>query len=269
VNSDRARSLAPALAAALVLGVGAFGVVLSAVAWAIVLLLAAWAAWYFRIGRMGDGAVLTVALTMLATYAIPLGMFLVPFPALLSLFILAYWRDPPEPPLPWLRMGLFGWTGAVAALAVAIAGGAAAWGAVALMPSRLNGCAWARDTESWLHMTAGDLASRALMVGIIGGGAEEALFRGALQERLTRALGPLPAVFVQAVAYAAYSFAGLGWAHLAGLHGGARLGAGAAVGLVLGFLLGVLRQLSDGLFAPWVAHALANVVIRFVVRAVC
>jgi hypothetical protein len=56
------------------------------------------------------------------------------------------------------------------------------------------------------------------------------------------------------------------WAHLAGLHGGLGLGAAAVVGLVLGLLLGTLRHLSNGIFAPWIAHALASVAIRFAVR---
>jgi membrane protease YdiL (CAAX protease family) len=247
------------------------GVVLSTAAWVVVVLLGAWAARCFWMGRLADGAILSVALTVLATYALPLalGIFLIPFPALLPIFIFAYWRHPPEPPLPWLRVGLFGWTGAVAALIVAVAAGVAAWGARALvsLPDTSWAGPWARESDISLRMSGSDFASAALVIGVIGGGAEEALFRGALQERLTRALGPLGAVVIQAVAYAAYSFAGLGWAHLAGLHGGARLGAGAVVGLVLGILLGVLRRLSDGLFAPWVAHALANVVIGFAVRA--
>jgi membrane protease YdiL (CAAX protease family) len=150
-------------------------------------------------------------------------------------------------------------------LVVAGAAGVAAWGTRMLVPRE---SLWAGASfQGALHMPGGDLASAALIIGVVGGGAEEALFRGALQERLTRALGPLGGVGVQAVAYSAYSFAGLGWAHLAGLHGGARLGTGAVVGLVLGLLLGGLRLLSNGLFAPWVAHALANVVIGFAIRA--
>lgn len=75
------------------------------------------------------------------------------------------------------------------------------------------------------------------------------------------------AVAIQAIAYAVACGTALSGASLAGLHGGARLISGAVIGLVLGLSLGFLRYLSAGLFAPWVAHAFANVAIVLAIRA--
>ncbi len=265
----RTRAVAPALAASLLLAVAPMAMVFNLPAWTSVVLLAAWAGSCFKRGRFADGAILSVALTVVAAYAVIVGMLLMPFPALLPIVIFTWWRNPPAPPLPWLRRGLFGWSGALAAVVVAVAGGALAWGAVAAIMS--HGGVWASgwlgnlSERPWVPPGASalDLAWSAMVAGIVGGGTEEALFRGALQERLTHALGAWPGVALQAVVYAAYCWWGATGLHL---HGGLRLGAGAAVGLVLGFLLGVLRRLAQGLFAPSIAHALANVAIVFVVN---
>ena len=237
--------------------------------WACVLLLAAWAAWCFRVRRFSDGAILVVALTALATYALPymMGLVVAPIPAVLAVFVLSHWRQPSQP--VWqLGLGRFGTSGAVAALLVASLVGAVAWAAAAFLPAQVG--LWSGLQPSRLHgasLEVTQVVSLALLVGFIGGGAEEVLFRGALQHQLTRSLGPMRAVAIQAIAYAVACGTALSGASLAGLHGGARLISGAVIGLVLGLSLGFLRYLSAGLFAPWVAHAFANVAIVLAIRA--
>jgi membrane protease YdiL (CAAX protease family) len=270
---DRA-AVAPAVAAALVLAVAPLGMLSTMSVWLLALVLGVWAVWYFRKGRLADGAIIVAAATVLAMYASAsgfIGFYLMPFPVLVPIFIFTYWRARPEPPLPWLRLGFFGWSGALAALVVAIAGGAVAWGVAAWIPP--NGSWWASSwfgigskPNPWPDLPVSNMVTNALIVGMVWGAAEEALFRGALQERLTSALGPLLAVAVQAFAYSAYSFMGTVATSSGHLHGGLRLGAGVAVGLVLGLLLGVLRRLSDGLFAPWAAHTCANMAILLAVQ---
>jgi membrane protease YdiL (CAAX protease family) len=80
---------------------------------------------------------------------------------------------------------------------------------------------------------------------------EEALFRGALMEALDCSLGPsmLPLV-VQAAVFGMCHYHGFpsGW-----------IGVGLAT--VYGLMMGYVRRISDGLFAAWVAHVVADTVI--------
>jgi uncharacterized protein len=94
-----------------------------------------------------------------------------------------------------------------------------------------------------------------LVLAVIGFSAvnavwEEALYRGILQNELTDTLGRAPAVVVQAAAF--------GFAHLNGFPSG-EVGAIMAGGW--GLLLGILRNKSNGMAAPYVAHLAADTTI--------
>ncbi len=83
---------------------------------------------------------------------------------------------------------------------------------------------------------------------------EEVVFRGVLLDALTSAVGPKSAVLVQAVVFGA--------AHARGYPPGAL---GMALAGVYGLMLGLLRQRSGGLAAPWVAHVFADAIIFWIV----
>jgi uncharacterized protein len=80
--------------------------------------------------------------------------------------------------------------------------------------------------------------------------AEEAIYRGIIQTALTRAVGALPAVVLQAVAF--------GLAHTHGFPSGA---AGVVLATAYGVALGVIRWRTDGLLAVWATHVVADLVI--------
>lgn len=274
----RLRAAAPALVAAVALPLAPAAMV-SRASWLAVAALAGWAAWCIHRHRFEDGALLVVALGTLVVFAASPLVLIIPFvtplvPALL-VAMFTRWRNPPHPSLPWIRLGRFGWSGALAAALLAVVAGAVAVGAsdaAAHLPAArgsLSAILLASPYRStWVPpgWTALDRAYQALWLGLLVGGAEEVVFRGALHERLTRTLGSWPGIVAQSLAY---GLSGLGFASMAvaiGFHGGLGGAAGAVLGLALGFMLGILRQLAGGLFAPVVAHALANAAIVLAVR---
>jgi membrane protease YdiL (CAAX protease family) len=96
----------------------------------------------------------------------------------------------------------------------------------------------------WLILVAG--AGFAL----VNAAVEEAIFRGVLQTSLEQLIGPAAAVFVQAGAF--------GLLHVVGIPTGL---VGAVMAGVWGALLGVLRQRTRGILAPYVAHIAADLTI--------
>jgi membrane protease YdiL (CAAX protease family) len=83
---------------------------------------------------------------------------------------------------------------------------------------------------------------------------EEMIFRGILLDALTAAIGASWAVVVQALAF------GVGHAH--GYPPGPL---GIALAAVYGLMLGLVRQVSGGLAAPWMAHVFADATIFWIV----
>jgi membrane protease YdiL (CAAX protease family) len=83
---------------------------------------------------------------------------------------------------------------------------------------------------------------------------EEVIFRGILLDALTAAIGASWAVVVQAVAF--------GVGHVHGYPPGPL---GIALAAMYGLMLGLLRQRSGGLAAPWVAHVFADATIFWIV----
>ena len=86
---------------------------------------------------------------------------------------------------------------------------------------------------------------------VVNAALEEFIYRGVLMQALDAALGPgKMALIVQAVVFGSAHFKGVpdGW-----------IGVGMAT--VYGLMLGVIRRRGQGLFAPFVAHVCADVVI--------
>lgn len=94
------------------------------------------------------------------------------------------------------------------------------------------------------------LVTACVVFAAVNGFVEEVLFRGVIQQHLTRVIGSWAAVVTQALAF--------GILHLNGYPYGP---VGVVLAAVYGLLLGALRLRSGGLLAPWVAHACADAVI--------
>jgi membrane protease YdiL (CAAX protease family) len=84
-----------------------------------------------------------------------------------------------------------------------------------------------------------------LLISLMAGVAEEALFRGVIQTGLTGLLPPWVAVVIAALLFGVAHWLTLSYAMLAGL---------------IGAYLGALFLLTDNLLAPIVAHAAYDVV---------
>jgi len=91
----------------------------------------------------------------------------------------------------------------------------------------------------------------ALGFAAVNAAAEEAVYRGFIQCALEDALGVgTAALLLQAAAF--------GVLHINGFPRGA---AGIVLAFVYGLLLGTIRRRAGGMFAPWVAHVCADLVI--------
>jgi len=94
------------------------------------------------------------------------------------------------------------------------------------------------------------LIAVAVLFASTNAAVEELLFRGAILHHLRHALGPWPAVTLQAMAF--------GLLHLHGYPYGP---VGVVLATLYGLLLGAVRIRSGGLLGPWVAHVCADLVI--------
>ncbi|GAB1513566.1 hypothetical protein JCM33774_56080 [Actinophytocola sp. KF-1] len=143
----------------------------------------------------------------------------------------------------------------------------AVWGLLGLMvvgsAAALVGWSLLADPPPPPFFTAFDGASPVVLVLAVVGFSlvnsvwEEAFFRGIVQSELAAAWGTAPAVIVQAVAF--------GIAHLHGFPSG---WTGVLMSGGWGLLLGVLRVISRGMAAPYVAHVCADATIGVVAVAV-
>ena len=85
----------------------------------------------------------------------------------------------------------------------------------------------------------------------VNAAAEEAVYRGFIQCALESSIGlGVAALLLQALAF--------GLAHINGFPSG---GPGVVLACVYGLMLGIVRRRADGMFAPWVAHVCADLVI--------
>ena len=118
---------------------------------------------------------------------------------------------------------------------------------------------WTKDLGAGLRMVQGLAQYPARLVFFIGiplfalfnAFAEEIVYRGVLQEALMRVFALPVAILLQASAFAAIHVAG-------GFPNGI---AGYVMVLAYGTMLGYLRIRSAGMFAPYLAHVLADLVI--------
>jgi uncharacterized protein len=94
-----------------------------------------------------------------------------------------------------------------------------------------------------------------LIFSMVTAAVEEGAFRGVILNALDRSLGPgFAALLLQALAFGAI--------HLRGFPGG-WIGVGLAC--IYGLLMGVIRRRAGGMFAPWIAHVLTDVMIAGIV----
>jgi hypothetical protein len=94
-----------------------------------------------------------------------------------------------------------------------------------------------------------------LIFSMVNAAVEEGAYRGVILHALDTSLGPgLAALFLQALAFGAVHLGGFprGW-----------LGVGLAC--IYGLFMGVIRRRAGGMFAPWIAHVLTDVVIAVIV----
>ena len=101
----------------------------------------------------------------------------------------------------------------------------------------------------------GLLIAGGLIFAMLNAAVEEGAYRGVFLHALDRSLGPgFPALLLQALAFGAI--------HIRGFPGG-WLGVGLAC--IFGLFMGVIRRRAGGMFAPWIAHVLTDVVIAGIV----
>ncbi len=183
----------------------------------------------------------TMAPSALGAAATTVAVCVLPVLALRSLGRWHRWR----PVTPWLRVGRIGRVDIAVGL-VTVVGAALALSAWAT---------WRRPEMSGFLQAAGDLPLLAAFAAVTGFALvnpiwEEALFRGVIQQELSRTWGTSAAVVAQAVLF--------GSAHWAGFPSG---WTGMAMAASWGFVLGVLRARTGGIALPYVVHVAANATI--------
>jgi len=98
----------------------------------------------------------------------------------------------------------------------------------------------------WMFPLAG------LVFSVFNAAVEEAIYRGVIMQSMDSAFGPgVVSIFVQGWLFGAMHY-------LQGFPNGAW---GLMMAAAYGLMLGWLRRLSQGMFAPWLAHICADVVI--------
>jgi len=149
--------------------------------------------------------------------------------------------------LSWLRIGRFGkdiillviTTAAISSIALYI------WSRV-LNPDLSMHLKYIPDMPIWLFPLAG------LVFSAFNAAIEEFVFRGVTMQALDSAIGPgIISIVLQAWPFGAMHY-------LEGFPNGAW---GLAMTFVYGIMLGGLRRRAQGIFAPWIAHVCADMMI--------
>jgi membrane protease YdiL (CAAX protease family) len=145
-----------------------------------------------------------------------------------------------------------------------------AWGSVPWWPTALCAAVTPIALVSWVLWLTPDIEDllRAipavslpiLLVGtalfvLVNATGEELIWRGLFQDRLQALFGPLAAILIQGVSFGAQH-----------VHGFPRGLVGVCLAGLWGVGLGWLRQLSGGILAPLIAHAVADTTIPTIVR---
>lgn len=197
---------------------------------AVVLLVAAT---IFVLG-MAEPSALGSAVTTIAVCVLPV----------LALQVLGR-RERWQPTTPWLRVGH------VERFDVGVGMVTVAGAALALVAW----AAWRRPESNDFFQVVGDLPLLVTIAAVVGFALvnpiwEEAIFRGVIQEELSRTWGVPTAVVIQAVLF--------GSAHWAGFPSG---WTGMAMASAWGLVLGILRARTGGIALPYVVHVAANATI--------
>lgn len=96
-----------------------------------------------------------------------------------------------------------------------------------------------------------------LLFAVLNAAAEEAAFRGIMMAALDDVFGPgARSIVLQAAAF--------GVMHIRGFPRGL---SGVGLAFIYGLMLGYIRRRAGGMYAPWVAHVVADVVIFAIVLA--
>ncbi len=154
--------------------------------------------------------------------------------------------------LLWLRIGRFGKGIVLLAIAAAVISGIAlyVWYRM-LNPDLSIHLKYIRDIPVWLLPLAG------LGFSVFNAAMEEFVFRGAVMQALDSAFGP----HGMSVAIQAWLFGAMHYRE--GFPNG---GWGLAMTCIYGIMLGTIRRRAQGMFAPWLVHVCADMVI-FVILA--
>ena len=149
--------------------------------------------------------------------------------------------------LLWLRMGRFGKDTLFLVLAISMISGIALyiWSRV-MKPDLSIHLKYMPDMPLWLFPLAG------LGFSAFNATMEEFVFRGVITQALDSAFSPgMMSISVQAWLFGAMHYR-------EGFPNGAW---GLAMTFVYGIMLGALRRRAQGMFAPWIAHVCADMVI--------
>jgi CAAX protease family protein len=171
----------------------------------------------------------------------------------LLIYLVVVLAVPPyRKPLLWLRIGRFGKDILLLVIATATTSGIALYiWSRALNPDLSMHLKYIPDMPIWLFPLAG------LGFSAFNAAMEEFVFRGVIMQALDSAFGPgIISIVLQAWPFGAMHY-------LEGFPNGAW---GLAMTFVYGIMLGALRRRAQGMFAPWVAHVCADMMI-FVILA--
>ncbi len=204
--------------------------------------------------RSRDAAALALAAaSIVATLLVPAVARLTPAPLLVALGVLLLAS---RLRAPWLARGELGAAVVAWVTALAVASGVALVAWWKLAQPDVSDLTLASELRRAVARPA-LLAAALLGWSALNAMAEELFFRGALQSALTRSLGAVAGIIVQAAAFGLIHSRGFprGWS-------------GVALATTYGLMLGALRLRAGGLLAPWVAHVAADAVIAIILLTV-
>ncbi len=197
---------------------------------------------------------MAIQITLL-TLAIVIGLFFLPWPLFFVLPLAVYGAvlvatPSLRPTLFWCQLGKFNLTIGILILVTVVISAAALLLWFFLLNPDLSYVL--KLIPSWSPLL---LLLSGLAFAFANAAIEETIYRGALMQALDGAVGTnYLSVILQAIPF--------GFIHITGVPGG---WIGLCLATVYGLILGVIRRLAQGLFAPFVAHVCADLVIFSIV----
>ena len=154
----------------------------------------------------------------------------------------------------WVRWGSFGPEVRVLTAASGLIAGVALWGWYRIFQPDLDDIVRTFVPD----MPLGLLIAGGLLFSMVNAAVEEGAYRGVLLHGLDTALGRgWAALVLQAVAF--------GTLHMQGFPRGAL---GVVLASIYGLLMGIIRRRAEGMFAPWLAHVLTDIVIAGIILTI-